>query len=68
MNRAEAGVTAQTLSVGGIGPGRAQVPEETVADEERFGLGSVYGEISTGQLQRRGHCVARLVQGVSFLG
>ena len=40
MNRAEATATAETSPAGGIGPGRAQVPEAPGADDGRFGFGA----------------------------
>ena len=50
MNRAEATATADTSPPGGVRPGRAQVSEAPVW--------SVCGEMSTRELQWRGHCVA----------
>ena len=67
MNRAEAAATAETLPAGGIRPGRRQVPEAPGADDGRFGFGALAARYQLESFSGR-HCVARLVQGISFLG
>ena len=63
MNRAEAAATAETPSVGGISPSRTQVPAASGTADGRFGFGAFAARYQPESFSRRGHCVARLVQG-----